>query len=94
MHVGWVTVKAALFHFEGALPKVYLSSPGVCRTFCEQCGTSLTWQQEGSGEIDVTLASFDHAEDFPPSDELWTTHRPTWDQPDHRLKQWPEDLPD
>ncbi len=94
MHVGWVTVKEGQFRFEGALPRVYISSPGVRRSFCEHCGTSLTWQEEGSSEIDVTLASFDHAEDFPPGDELWTTHRPTWDQPGHRLQQWPEDYPD
>lgn len=94
MHVGWVTVKVEQFRFEGGLPKVYVSSPGVRRTFCAHCGTSLTWQAEGSGEIDVTLASFDRVEDFPPGDELWATHRPTWDLPDHRLKQWPQDYPD
>lgn len=94
MHVGWVTVKAAQFRFEGAQPKTYRSSPGVYRTFCAQCGTSLTWRRDGSETVDVTLASFDHVDQFPPSDELWTTHRPAWDVPDHRLKQWPEDFPD
>jgi len=94
MHVGWVTAKTEQFHFEGAPPKAYISSQGVQRTFCEYCGTALTWQKEGNSEIDVTLASFHCSEDFPPSDELWTTHRPAWDLPDHRLKQWLEDFPD
>jgi len=94
MQVGWVTLKTEQLRFEGALPKVYVSSPGIRRTFCEHCGTSLTWQQEGSSEIDVTLASFDRVEDFPPGDELWTSQRPSWTLPDHRLTQWPEDFPD
>lgn len=93
MHVAWVTVRAELFRFEGAVPSTYRSSPGVQRTFCAHCGTSLTWQKEGGSEIDVTLAAFDRVEDFPPADELWTSHRPTWDMMGHRLKQWPEDFP-
>lgn len=94
MHVGWVTLLAQQFRFEGAEPATFRSSPGVHRTFCAQCGSSLTWQKEGSSEIDVTLASFDRVEDFPPGDELWTSHRLAWELPDHRLTQWPEDFPD
>ncbi|MEM7742645.1 MAG: GFA family protein [Pseudomonadota bacterium] len=28
-------------------PKTYVSSPGVCRGFCDACGTSLSWHHRG-----------------------------------------------
>jgi hypothetical protein len=93
MRVAWVTAKSANLHFFGAAPKVFQSSPGIERRFCALCGTSLTWQDsEAAHEIDITLASFDHPENFPPCAEIWTTHRFDWDRADERLTQWPQDI--
>jgi len=91
--VAWVTAQAANLQFFGVAPKLFQSSPGVERSFCAHCGTSLTWQDgKAAHEIDITLASFDHPEHFPPCAEIWTTHRFDWDRADERLTQWPNDI--
>jgi hypothetical protein len=91
--VAWITAKSSNFQFIGDAPRVFQSSPGIERSFCAHCGTSLTWQDVKANDvIDITLASFDHPERFPPGDEIWTTHRLQWDLPDERLTQWSRDF--
>lgn len=75
--VGWLTLPAAAFAWTKGAPAAYSSSPGVTRTHCAACGTSLTWQGV-AGEIDVTLASLDDPEAAPPACETWLSHRLSW----------------
>jgi hypothetical protein len=76
--VAWATVPAAAFALTQGRPAGYASSPGVTRTHCAACGTSLTWQRDG-GEIDVTLASLDDPEALPPTRETWLSQRLSWE---------------
>ena len=63
---------------DGALA-VHISSPGVERGFCARCGTSLTYRRASRpGLFDVTTASLDDAEAFPPTKEIWTEERLSW----------------
>ncbi len=90
--VAWLTVKVRDLHFSGETPRLLQSSPGILRSFCAQCGTSLTWQEESAPEtIDVTIASFDQPENFPPGAEVWTGHRLAWDDGNSKLFQDAED---
>ncbi len=58
---------------------VYESSPGVERGFCACCGTSLTYRRANRpGLFDVTTASLDDPEVFPPSKEIWCEERLSW----------------
>jgi hypothetical protein len=51
----------------------------VTRTFCGTCGTSLTYQNdEDSDSIDVTTASLDWPETFPPTQHIWIEDRLGW----------------
>ena len=75
--VGWLTVPAAGFAWTRGAPAAYASSPGVERTHCAACGTSLGWAGV-PGEIDVTLASLDDPEAAPPVRETWLAHRLSW----------------
>ena len=62
----------------GALA-VYASSPGVERGFCARCGTSLTYARANRpGLFDVTTASLDDPEAFPPDKEIWVEQRLSW----------------
>ncbi|WP_348646212.1 GFA family protein [Pseudohalocynthiibacter sp. F2068] len=49
-------------------PKVYKSSPGVERTFCENCGTPLSFRSEKmSGVMHLYVAAMDEPEKFEPT---------------------------
>ncbi len=76
--VAWATFPAASFDFGPGAPAAFASSPGVTRTHCPRCGTSLTFQ-DGSDAIDVTLCSLDDPEAVPPTHETWLAHRLSWE---------------
>jgi len=82
--VGWATVVDARFAWTRGAPARFASSPGVERTHCANCGTSLTWRRE-PGTIDVTLASLDTPEALPPTQEIWLAHRVSWEPLDPAL---------
>jgi hypothetical protein len=57
----------------------YESSPGVERGFCARCGTSLAYRRASRpGLFDITTASLDDPEAFPPDKEIWTEERLSW----------------
>jgi hypothetical protein len=60
-------------------PSVYESSPGVEWGFCGRCGTTLTYRRASRpGLFDVTTATLDDPEAFPPEKEIWTGERLSW----------------
>ena len=55
------------------------SSPGTYRGFCARCGTSLTYRRDNRpGLFDVTTASLDDPEAFPPAKEIWVEEKLSW----------------
>jgi hypothetical protein len=57
----------------------YRSSPGVTRTFCGRCGTSLTIADDRFGdEIYIATAAFDAPEALPPAFHIWRSERLSW----------------
>jgi hypothetical protein len=87
--VGWLTVEVSNYVQLAGDPVRYTSSPGVTRTFCPVCGTTLTFQN-GPSSIDVTLASLDDPEAVPPTQESWLSHRLSWNAPNPDLPGFPE----
>src|SRR5215218_3657577 len=58
--VAWLTFPFRRFSFVHGEPADYRSSDEVSRTFCQSCGTSLTYRHdEVPDSIDVTTASLD-----------------------------------
>ena len=50
------------------------------RTFCGSCGTQLTYDA-GAGpyeSVDITTASLDHPEAWPPLSESWAEEKLSW----------------
>jgi len=49
------------------------------RSFASCCGTPLFFQDnENSQSVDVTVASLDHPESYPPAVAIWTEDRLPW----------------
>lgn len=79
--VAWVTVPVEHFSFSQGDPKVYESSPKVLRSFCSTCGTSLTYRHlEQSSGIDITTASLDDPELFPPTQDIFCQEKLSWEK--------------
>jgi hypothetical protein len=77
--VAWITVKRSEFAFEKGEPKRYKTDTGAYRTFCDSCGTSLTYQNdENPDEIDITTGSLDDPERFPPNRDVYPEEKLSW----------------
>ena len=84
--VGWAVNEVENFEFIRGAPQRFESSPGVERTFCDRCGSGLTYQLKPDF-IDVTLATLDDPEVLAPKSEVWCEARISWnalnDELDH-----------
>lgn len=59
--------------------EVYESSPGVRRSFCRECGSSIAYEDERlPGEIYVHVGVFDEPERFEPTGHSWYSRRLEW----------------
>ena len=77
--VAWITVRSSAFAFAKGKPRRYRTKTGAWRTFCELCGTSLTYEKDTRpGEIDITTGSLDHPEDFPPNKDVFPEEKLPW----------------
>lgn len=77
--VAWITVREENLHYAGEPPKRFRTDTGAWRTFCAECGTSLTYEHdERPGEVDITTGSLDHPEDFAPNRDVFADERLPW----------------
>jgi hypothetical protein len=77
--VTWAGFDADKFSFTQGQPTSHASSSNVFRTFCNRCGTPLTYRRlDLPGSIDVTLGSMDDPEALKPEDHTWTESRLSW----------------
>ena len=61
--------------------KVYESSPSVYRTFCPDCGSTLTWEGNWPGMgslIEIHIGAFDKPELFRPVSHMMYAERVSW----------------
>jgi hypothetical protein len=87
--LAWLTLPRVQFEFLMGSPQIYLSSRDVVRRFCGQCGTPLTYENGSSpNTIDITTASLDDPNAFPPSMEVWLEHRLDWQPINENLGQF------
>jgi hypothetical protein len=77
--VAWLTFDRGQVEFLSGSPRTYQSSQGVLRQFCGTCGSQLSYQSVASpATIDITTASMDDPNLFPPTLEVWLEHRVSW----------------
>jgi hypothetical protein len=76
--VTWASFVKENFRFLRGEPRE-IAFAGRLRSFCAECGTSLTFiAGPGAEEIDVTVASFDDPEYVSPKDQTWVCDRVSW----------------
>jgi hypothetical protein len=86
--VAWLTFDRTHFGILAGEPSAFYSSPGVVRQFCRACGSALTYETADSpASIDVTTATLDEPEAFPPTAEVWLENRLHWQPTDPKLDQ-------
>ena len=60
-------------------PAVFNSSPVIRRHFCDRCGTSIAYEDDGlSGEVYYTIGVFDEPEAFEPEAHAFYPERLSW----------------
>ena len=78
--VAWLAVPRVTFRFTTREPASIRSSATVTRRFCGVCGTSLTYENDAlPDEVDVTIASLDDADAWPPKDHTRVRQKLRWD---------------
>lgn len=86
--VAWVTApKPAFLMTQGNLTQFH-SSPPVTRGFCARCGTTLTYEYEGADSIDITTATLDDPDAWPPTREIWLQDKLSWQVTDPGLEHF------
>ena len=77
--VTWAEFRSADFAWLKGTPATYTTRPRIVRTFCRECGTQLTYQNEkASASIDLTVCSLDDPETVTPSDHVWIDRKLSW----------------
>ena len=77
--VTWILIKKDVFKvLQGELHR-YETPTGAWRGFCPQCGTSVTYENpKRMDEIDLTTATLDDPNAFPPTWDAFKEERLTW----------------
>jgi hypothetical protein len=88
--VAWLTFDRGQVEILSGRPHTYRSSQGVVRQFCGTCGSQLSYESiESPTTIDITTASLDNPNLFPPTMEVWLEHRVSWQSPDQTRARYP-----
>ncbi len=77
--MAWAGAATDSVRIEGDRLSSFESSPGVERTFCSRCGTSLTiWAAAFPDVMYVSIAALDNAASIEPEVHIWRSHRLPW----------------
>lgn len=77
--VSWLIMDKAQFRLLKGQASTYGSSPGVTRSFCGKCGTTLSWIGDAHPDrIDVTMGSLDDPNRFIPTRAVYRRHKVKW----------------
>ena len=88
--LAWAIFPADKVEIVGGDPAVHETSPGVEWGFCAGCGSTLTYRRASRpGLYDVTTATLDDPELFPPQKEIWTGERLSWIRSNPEVPHFP-----
>jgi hypothetical protein len=77
--VAWVTIPASDFSLLTGKPKSFFSETEAIWSFCDRCGTTLTYENKSRpGEVDLTAGSLDNPEAFPPNKDVCFDEKLSW----------------
>lgn len=77
--VAWAMFQESLVVFTRDQPKIYASSEGAQRGFCEACGTQISFSAAYiPGMIDITIGSMDQPDAITPQLHYWHSRHLAW----------------
>ena len=80
VNVAWAVFDAASFQWLGEAASEYSSSPGIYWRFCVSCGSLLGYRRNSRpAHIDITTATLDDPNRFPPTVEIWVGEKIEWE---------------
>ena len=75
----WIGYRPSEFRLTRGILRSFSKTKGVTRTFCPECGTSVSYFDEGiCDELYVTIGFFDHPERFPPQAHAYWQMKLPW----------------
>ncbi len=75
----WVGYRPDQFRLTRGTPKSFSKTSGVVRTFCPECGTSISYSDRGlADELYLTIGFFDRPERFAPQAHAYWRMRLPW----------------
>jgi hypothetical protein len=82
-YIVWVGFPPEQVHFLKGEPRIYSSSEGVLRGYCEDCGTTLTYGRDPAFEaveptLYISAATLDDPDTYAPTEVVWYSQRPSW----------------
>lgn len=69
----------------GERPQFHASSEHAKRGFCPNCGSTVTFQFNGTEGVNFATVLFDDPNIFSPTFDIWIESRPHWSVLDERL---------
>ncbi len=77
--VVWIGYQASQFRITRGRPKSFSKTQGVVRTFCGECGSSISYADEAlAGEVYVALGFFDYPERLRPQVHAYCREMLPW----------------
>ncbi|MEL7025760.1 MAG: GFA family protein [Pseudomonadota bacterium] len=91
--VAWLGVNVENFRWTGSKPKVFESSPGVRRHFCDTCGTPMAFEADHyPGGMHLYAATLDDPQDFEPTFHVFCHSQLPWLALHDDLPKYPRSL--
>ena len=80
----WIGYEPESFRFVRGMPKSFSKTRGVTRTFCGNCGTSISYADDGlQDELYLSIGFMDNADRFAPqAHAYWRSKLPWLEMPD------------
>ena len=78
--VAWAVFPAEAFAIIAGEVREYSSSQGIHWGFCPTCSSLVTYRRDSRPDHrDITTATLDNPDAFPPTVEIWTGERIAWE---------------
>lgn len=84
--VGWAVFAKEDYVVVAGAVREYSSSPGIYWGFCGDCGSLVAYRRDSRPDHrDITTATLDDPDAFPPTAEIWTADKIGWETLDPAL---------
>jgi len=94
----WVEAPRTAFRWTAEKPAAYRHGSdwktSITRRFCSNCGTSLTYERDGSDSLDIAVGSMDEPDAVAPEHHVYDSSRIGWFDVADQLPRYDKGRPD